>query len=67
MRLHSQSDLFENGFVYLPSQANWLADYIRELISFPGVKYDDQVDSTAQALHYMRGSNDLEIWARLGI
>jgi len=66
MRLHSQSDLFENGFVYLPSQANWLADYIRELISFPGGKFDDQVDSTTQALHYMRGSNDLEMWVRLG-
>ena len=66
MRLYSQTDLFENGFVHLPSQASWLADYIRELISFPGVKFDDQVDSTTQALHYMRGSNDLEIWARLG-
>lgn len=66
MRLHSQTDLFENGFVWLPNRASWLAEYIRELTSFPGSKYDDQVDSTAQALHYMRESNGLAIWARLG-
>ncbi len=66
MRMHAQTDLFENGFVYLPSQASWLPEYVRELISFPGSKYDDQVDSTAQALHYMRRSNHLEIWERLG-
>jgi predicted phage terminase large subunit-like protein len=66
MRLHAQTAVFENGFVYLPSSAPWLADYVLELTSFPGSKYDDQVDSTTQALDYMRGpSSQLEIWARL--
>lgn len=67
MRLHAQTPVFENGHVWLPTQAAWLSEYMRELMSFPGGKYDDQVDSTTQALEYMRGpSRDLEIWARLG-
>jgi len=65
MRLHAQTAMFENGFVFLPSTAPWLADYVAELTSFPGSKYDDQVDSTTQALAYLRSSQDLEIWIRL--
>lgn len=67
MRLHSQTAVFENGFVRLPASAGWLADYITELTTFLGSKYDDQVDSTTQALDYMRGaSSSIEIWAKLG-
>jgi len=65
MRLHAQTDLFENGHVFLPKEASWLPDFRMELTGFPGVKYDDQVDSTAQALDYMRNNNNLEIWVRL--
>ncbi len=36
-----------------------------ELTGFPGTKHDDQVDSTTQALTFLRMSPDLEIWARL--
>ena len=54
MRLHACSDRFENGRVFLPERAPWLDDYIAELIGFPGVKHDDQVDSTTQALDYLR-------------
>ena len=50
MRLHAQTALFENGRVLLPSRAPWLADYVTELTSFPGSRYDDQVDSISQAL-----------------
>jgi len=28
--------------------------YRRELLTFPSVKHDDQVDSTTQAIEYMR-------------
>jgi predicted phage terminase large subunit-like protein len=65
MRLHAQTTLFENGLVYLPAQAPWLSDYLTELLSFPGSRKDDQVDSTTQALDHMRGPNTLEIWAKL--
>lgn len=67
MRLHAQTDVFEQGLVYLPKQAPWLDDYRAELLGFPGSKFADQVDSTAQAIdfiktHYRR---DLAIWAKL--
>jgi len=35
-----ESLLFENGFVYLPTEADWLASYARDLTTFPGSKYD---------------------------
>jgi predicted phage terminase large subunit-like protein len=49
-RLAEQSIKFEAGRVFLPKQAPWLDEYVLELTSFPGSKYDDQVDSTTQAL-----------------
>ncbi len=54
MRLVAQTAVIENGQVFLPKDAPWLTDYIQELISFPGGKYDDQVDSTTQALEWMQ-------------
>lgn len=66
MRLHAQSAMFENGRVFLPRTAPWLADYMHELTSFPGTRYDDQVDSTTQFLDYIGMDNSLEIWAKLG-
>jgi predicted phage terminase large subunit-like protein len=54
MRLHACSDRFENGRVFLPANAPWLDEYVVELVGFPGTKHDDQVDSTTQALDYLR-------------
>jgi predicted phage terminase large subunit-like protein len=53
MRLYSQTAKFESGRVLLPSSAHWLKDYVHELTTFPGAKFDDQVDSTTQALDHM--------------
>jgi len=44
----------QNGFVHLPEQAAWLAEYFHELTSFPQGKHDDQVDSTSQALDWFK-------------
>ena len=44
MRLHAQTATIENGFVHLPREAHWLADYLHELTVFPNGRYDDQVD-----------------------
>lgn len=54
MRLNAQTGIIENGFVHLPKQAEWLDAYLHELTTLPGTKYDDQVDSTAQALHWIK-------------
>jgi predicted phage terminase large subunit-like protein len=61
MRLHAQTALFENGRVLLPTRAPWLSDYVNELISFPGTRYDDQVDSTTQALDHLRTKKSMYI------
>jgi len=66
MRLYAQTAEFENGKVLLPRDTPWLSDYKRELTSFPGSKFDDQVDSTTQALEHLKTHRDLEIWAKLG-
>jgi len=54
MRMHSVSSTIENGFVHIPAQASWLAEYLHELAMFPNGKYDDQVDSTSQALDWAK-------------
>ncbi len=54
MRLHSISSTIENGFVYLPTESDWLAAYEHELMTFPSGKYDDQTDSTSQALDWLK-------------
>ena len=53
MRLRSQTAKIEGGFVLFPNNAPWLAVYLRELLSFPIGKYDDQVDSTVFALAWI--------------
>jgi predicted phage terminase large subunit-like protein len=50
MRMNAQTAAIENGFVHLPREASWLADYLHEVTTFPSAKYDDQADSTSQAL-----------------
>jgi predicted phage terminase large subunit-like protein len=54
MRLHAQTALIENGFVYVPQSAPWLAEYLHEMTVFPKGKHDDQVDSTAQFLDWFK-------------
>ena len=62
MRLNAQTGPFENGSVLLPRKAPWLADYIAELTGFPGSRHADQVDSTTQALDYLRTKYASDCW-----
>jgi predicted phage terminase large subunit-like protein len=62
MRLHAQTGAIENGFVYLPGEAHWLAEYLHELTTFPNSKYDDQVDSTSQALAWTKRRSSALAW-----
>ena len=54
MRLYAQTAMIENGFVYIPETAPWLAEYLHEMTIFPKGKHDDQVDSTAQFLDWFK-------------
>ena len=66
MRFRAHSDLFASGRVVLPTEAPWLADYVDEIVGFPGTRFNDQVDSTAQALEFLRGiSNTTRMWEML--
>jgi hypothetical protein len=51
--LNAQTATIENGFVYLPQEAPWLAEYVHEITTFLNAKYDDQADSTSQALAWI--------------
>jgi predicted phage terminase large subunit-like protein len=46
--------LWESGMVFLPTRDNcpWIDDYIREHLSFPRGRHDDDVDATTQMLTY---------------
>ena len=50
IRLNGVTAAIEAGRVFVPAQASWLEDYLHELMMFPAGRYDDQVDSTSQAL-----------------
>ncbi len=44
---------FEAGCVFFPKSAVWLDNLKAELLGFPNVKNDDQVDSVTQALNWI--------------
>jgi len=60
------TNIIEGGFVHIPAQAYWLAEYLHELSVFSKGKYDDQVDSTSQALDWFKDGAGkfglLEVW-----
>ena len=57
-RAYAATPMIEAGKVYLPESAPWLFDYIEELSAFPNAEHDDQMDSTTQALSFMRGPGE---------
>jgi predicted phage terminase large subunit-like protein len=59
MRMSSVTSTIESGLVHLPEKAEWLAEYLHELTSFPNAKYDDQADSTSQALDWAKENTRL--------
>lgn len=53
-RAQAVTALFEAGRVFLPESAPWLPEYVDEMAAFPTGVHDDAVDSTTQALNYLR-------------
>ncbi len=62
MRMHTVTSTIENGFAHLPDKAAWLGEYLHELTSFPKGKYDDQADSTSQALDWFKQLNTTPVY-----
>ncbi len=52
-RAAKTSAQFEAGAVFFPKAAPWLSGLKAELLGFPNVRYDDQVDSVTQALAWI--------------
>ena len=57
-RANACTGLFESGKVKLLRSGLWVPDYTEEMEDFKeGCEYDDQVDSTTQALNHMKQGN----------
>jgi predicted phage terminase large subunit-like protein len=50
MRFTAQAAQFHAGAVHLREDSPWVGDLVAELLGFPGLRHDDQVDSVSQAL-----------------
>ena len=50
LRMAAQTAPIEAGAVYRPTQAPWLDEFKKEILSFPLSKHDDQIDALSQAL-----------------
>ncbi len=59
-RVNACSPIIQAGKVFLPEDAPWLFDYIEEFAAFPNGKHDDQVDSTTQALNFLREEPEVD-------
>ena len=70
MRMNSVTSTIENGFAHIPEKAAWLGEYLHELACFPNAKFDDQADSTSQALDWFKQQSShkclwlLDFWER---
>jgi predicted phage terminase large subunit-like protein len=53
-RAQAVTPLIEAGRIFLPESAPWLREFTDELAAFPTGVHDDTVDSTSQALNYLR-------------
>jgi len=56
IRFEAASPTFESGKVVLPYEAPWLDEYIEELVQGLNGAFDDQIDSTTQAINHMKGA-----------
>jgi len=65
MRMNSVTSTIENGFVHLPEKAAWLGEYVHELSVFPNGRFDDQADSTSQALDWFKISSTEAVYGLL--
>lgn len=52
LRFYATIPEIRQGNVFIPREALWLEDYLTEILNFPRVMHDDQVDATAMFLTY---------------
>ena len=65
-RMYWVTSTLEKGFVHVPDWEPWLGEFMHELTIFPKGRYDDQADSTSQALYWVQDSfAELYRWVRI--
>jgi predicted phage terminase large subunit-like protein len=52
VRVNACTTILESN-VFIPAEAHWKKEYIKELTTFPAAAHDDQVDATTQALIWL--------------
>lgn len=52
VRFFAQTSRIQAGEVVLPAVAPWLAEFVSEIVAFPGGRFDDQADALAQLLRH---------------
>lgn len=53
-RAEGVTSFIEGGRVLFPEKADWIDDFVNELLSFPQATHDDQVDALTQFLDWFR-------------
>lgn len=53
-RMVIETPAIECGNVFVPKEAPWLAEFQREIVTFPKGGHDDQIDSLSQYLYWVR-------------
>jgi hypothetical protein len=51
--MNAQTARIEAGSVHLPRRAQWLDDFVPEVLAFPVSRHTDQIDALSQALNYV--------------
>jgi len=52
-RMSVQSAKIEQGRLHLPRGANWIGDFVDEILAFPNGRHDDQVDTVSQLFAWL--------------
>jgi len=60
-RAEAVTPLIEAGKVFLPESAPWVREFVDEMAAFPTGVHDDVVDSTTQALNYVRHQRENQV------
>jgi predicted phage terminase large subunit-like protein len=67
-RANAASPWYQQGLIFHPQGAPWLANYEDELLAFPAADDDDQVDSASQLIIFVSGEGPISIstveWGR---
>ena len=64
-RFSGITSMIEAGRLSLPAKAHWLGEFMNELLAFPSVRHDDQVDALSQLLSWVLKREDFGSWATI--